>query len=261
MTKWTDVQVQLAQLTHPKIGSISCINLNGNPIIGKLATASLVGLVSAGPFSTAVEYLLAVGDATIKIHSRNEECEESSSFARVGAPTFCDIVRNSGLFKSTRGKEEVFPLNHMDMGTQNILIDDSYNVSAVIDWEFAEFSPWQTYQYPMPFPLKDTNSRIQEILADSESMAHKNVVRQEATRKLYREGFARAETAVKQSEMTLKISLADMLDSPASRVYYLFTLLGRQPDADEQCVKVMVEVACGWSESERDEYIQPFMNE
>lgn len=46
----------------------------------------------------------------------------------------------------------------MDIGTQNILVDDEYNLIAVIDWEFAQTAPWQTYDYPMPFPLRESDA-------------------------------------------------------------------------------------------------------
>lgn len=141
----------------------------------------------------------------------------------------------------------------MDMGTQNILVDDAYNLLAIIDWEFAQTAPWQTFHYPTPFPLRDTDSKIQQILDDQKSIAHKNIVRQSAARNLYRQGFERAEEG-----HTLHTSLAKTLDSPASRVYYLFTLLGRQPELDEQCVQVMVEVAYGWFEDQVKDYIQSF---
>ncbi|GKU11974.1 unnamed protein product, partial [Fusarium langsethiae] len=31
----------------------------------------------------------------------------------------------------------------MDLGTQNVLVDDDLNFLAVIDWEFAQTAPWQ----------------------------------------------------------------------------------------------------------------------
>lgn len=62
----------------------------------------------------------------------------------------------------------------MDLGTQNILIDEAFNFLAIIDWEFAQTAPWQVNHYPMPFPL--TSSDIDDILKDPEHMAFGNVL-------------------------------------------------------------------------------------
>jgi aminoglycoside phosphotransferase (APT) family kinase protein len=36
---------------------------------------------------------------------------------------------------------EQFPLSHMDLGTQNIIVDNDFNFLAIIDWEFAQTAP------------------------------------------------------------------------------------------------------------------------
>lgn len=41
----------------------------------------------------------------------------------------------------------------MDMGTQILLVDDEFNVIAVIDWEFAQSAPLDVNNFLMPFPL------------------------------------------------------------------------------------------------------------
>lgn len=149
----------------------------------------------------------------------------------------------------------------MDMGTQNILVDAQYNLVAVIDWEFAQTAPWQTFDYPMPFPLRESDPAIESTLAQPESMGHKNAVRQAATRKLYRDGFKRAEDMIEQSGSPLRVSLADALDSPAVRVYTLFSILGRQPEDDERCVRTMLDVAYGWPKARVDEYLKSLVTE
>jgi hypothetical protein len=54
----------------------------------------------------------------------------------------------------------------MDLGTQNILVDDRFNFRAIIDWEFAQTAPWQVNHYPMTFPLLESDTKIQGILQD-----------------------------------------------------------------------------------------------
>jgi hypothetical protein len=67
----------------------------------------------------------------------------------LGTFVFCDIVSSTDLFKD---KELSFPLNHMDMGTQNILVDDEFNFLAIIDWEFAQTAPVQVNHFPSAQP-------------------------------------------------------------------------------------------------------------
>lgn len=70
---------------------------------------------------------------------------------------------------------EQFPLNHMDLGTQNILVDDTFNFVAIIDWEFAQTAPWQVNRYPMPLPLLGLDT--EDILRDPSHLAYRNVLR------------------------------------------------------------------------------------
>ncbi|KAM3547293.1 hypothetical protein ARSEF4850_010111 [Beauveria asiatica] len=107
----TKVQAELATLAYPGIGSISSLSTTGEPVIDRLATASAEGPRDEGPFSSAGSPM---------------------SFSRLGAFVFRDIIHNTALFEDsdTHGR---FPLNHMDLGTQNILIDNDFNFLAIID--------------------------------------------------------------------------------------------------------------------------------
>lgn len=230
MTQWTKVQAELATLAYPWIGSISSVSKTGEPIIDRLATASAEGLRDEGPFSSAAEYFTAVGDAAIsKLDLSDTDLKGSSmSFTRLGAFVFRDIVHNTALFEDsdTDGR---FPLNHMDLGTRNILVDKNFNFLAIIDWEFAQTAPWQVNHYPMPFPLLGSEAEIEGILQDPNHLAHRNVSRQESARRMYTQKFRDAEMELRQKRRSLGGSFAKVLDSPASRIYACFTKLGGLP--------------------------------
>ena len=132
MTQWTRVQAELATLTFPQIGSICSVSPSGEPVIGRLAS-SAAELRDAGPFSRAVEYFAAIA---------NTMASKLDLSVRLGARVFRDILDRTTLFGDMDTTEQ-FPLNHMDLGTQNILVDDKYNFIAIIDWEFAQTAPWQ----------------------------------------------------------------------------------------------------------------------
>ncbi|KAF4510955.1 hypothetical protein G6O67_002799 [Ophiocordyceps sinensis] len=192
MAQWTMAQVQLASLAFPRIGSITSITESGEPVIGKLSTAAAEGLVPQGPFSTATQFFTAIGQASFrKAKLRDEKRNQNSShFSRLGALVFLDIVQTTGLFEASQA---YYPLNHMDLGTQNIIVDDDFNFLAIIDWEFAQTAPWQVYHYPMPFPLLWPDLNIKDALHDPRHVAHKNVSRQNFARQLYSDKFRDAE--------------------------------------------------------------------
>ncbi len=137
----------------------------------------------------------------------------------------------------------------MDLGTQNIIVDDDLHLLAIIDWEFAQSAPWQVNRYPMPFPLLDSLEETEQILADPNHLAHKNVLRQEATRKMYRDGFRAAEEELRSQGRPLPQSMAEVLDNTASRIFVCFTHLGRMPEQDEELARRMVQLAFGWEDA------------
>lgn len=248
------MQTELATLVHDKIGSISSLSSSGEPIIGRLAYAAAEGFKDPGPFSTAAEFFTAFGEAAA--HRLGKKIQTSPTpFIRLGISVFCDIVSKTNLFKDIT-TERLFPLNHMDLFTQNILIDDDFNFVAIIDWEFAQSAPWQVNYYPMPLPLLHSDERIEEILRDPGHIAYKNTLKQKFTRGLYRQGFRNAEEDLKKKGRALTASFVDVLDGPASRIYGYFTQLGQQPEADKELVYGMVQLAFGLVDGEAEEYVR-----
>ncbi|KAI1755397.1 hypothetical protein F4782DRAFT_403614 [Xylaria castorea] len=241
IAQWTKVQAELATLAYPQIGSISSISELGEPIIGKLATASTGELGETGPFSRAADYFTSLGNAAT-----------NNTTIRLGAFVFLDIVKTTDLFINT-GTEGSFPFNHMDLGTQNILVDKNFNFIAVIDWEFAQTAPWQVIHYPMPFPLLGPD---EDILRDPSHVAYKNVSRQDAARRIYHRKFRDAESELKANGRSLGGSFAATLDSPASRIYACFTNLGRIPTADADLMYEMARLAFGLNPQEAEEYVR-----
>jgi len=77
----------------------------------------------------------------------------------------------------------------MDIGTQNILIDQDFNVLAIIDWEFAQTALLEVNHYPIPFPLISADAKTDYILQNPDHIAHRNVSRQVTARKMYRQSF------------------------------------------------------------------------
>ncbi|KAI1171918.1 hypothetical protein F4777DRAFT_590914 [Nemania sp. FL0916] len=241
IAQWTRVQAELATIVFPQIGSFSSFSKSGEPIIGKLASASTGELEDAGPFSRSVDYFTSLANAATK-----------KTAIRLGAFVFFDIVTSTDLFGGAE-PDGPFPLNHMDLGTQNILVDNDFNFIAIIDWEFAQSAPWQVNHYPMPFSLLRD---VEGILGDPNHLAYKNVCRQDAARRMYRESFRDAERELEADNRPLSGSFATTLESPASRIYACFTHLGRLPEVDNDLTNEMVRLAFGFNPQEVEEYVR-----
>ncbi|POR39069.1 Protein kinase-like domain protein [Tolypocladium paradoxum] len=168
MAQWTMAQTQLATLAYTQIGSINSITESGEPVIGKLSTAAAEGLIPQGLFSTATEYFIAIGRAAFrKAKLLDEERNQNSShfsISRLGALT-------TGLFKASQA---YYPLNRMDLGTQNIIVDDDFNFLGLIDWEFAQAAPWQVNHYPMLFPPLWPDAKIKKALDNPRETNNRN---------------------------------------------------------------------------------------
>lgn len=249
------VQVLLATLAYPKIGSISSITENGEPVIDKLSTAAAEGLDLKGPFLNAVDYFAALGEAAFR---RSSSCDtnppgDSSHFRRLGALVFIDIVQTTTLFQSSQAQ---YPLNHMDLGTQNILVDDDFNFLAIIDWEFAQTAPWQVNHYPMPFPLLWSDEKIKIILDNPQHIAYKNVSRQAFARQLYSEKFLEAETVLSNEGRNLGGTFTETLQSPSSRIYACFSRLSGWEEQDVDLVHEMVRLAFGFDVDGTKRYLE-----
>jgi hypothetical protein len=261
ISQWTTIQMELATLCFPTIGSISHFSGedSGKTTIGPLSTAAAERFPTPGPFTTSHAYFTALAEArhisALKSASKSESHNPNNKFLTLGTFVFRDIVAHTALFKDKdKDSNPSFPLNHMDMGTQNILVDDEYNFLAVIDWEFTQTAPVQVNHYPMPLSQLFSDVRVEEILKDSNHIAHGNIVRQRTTQMLYREKFLQAEKALRDRGRVVKYSIAEELDKPAARIYGMAESLGRF-DAEE-LVFEMVRLGFGLEGEDAERYVK-----
>lgn len=253
MAQWTSIQASLATLTYPLIGSISGITHTGEPVIGRLSFAVSDGLISQGPFRNAVDYFTALGEAAFHRAHTSGNTENLSHFYKLGVIAFIDIVQSTTLFKTQHTQ---YPLNHMDLGTQNVIVDNDFNFLAVIDWEFAQTAPWPVNHYPMPFPLLWSDERIQNILNDPDHLAHTNVSKQAAARQLYSKKFQEAAAKLARKGLSLGDRFPEVLQGAASRVYACFSRLGCVSEQDEGLVNEMARLAFGFDAGRTKQYLE-----
>lgn len=252
--QWTSFQAELAAFTFPQIGSISQFSADTGPIIGAIAASSIDSLPTAGPFQSGWDYFVAVAEGLVAhAAQRKSSGTESNRFTTLGPLVFRNIVRDTEIFKSSQGP---FHFNHMDMGMQNILIDDDFNFVAVIDWEFAQSAPWEVNHYPMPITLLSSDKETAEILHDSGHIAHRNVSRQVGARILYRQKFKEAEQALEKRGHPLHCSIADVLGGKASRIYGLVGKIGVFHGMEEELTCELVRLGYGLTGPEAEQHLR-----
>ncbi|KAL7816781.1 hypothetical protein V8C44DRAFT_263466 [Trichoderma aethiopicum] len=266
--QWTSFQTELSTITFPQIGSIAHFSKKTGPTIGPMSTSPLEHLPTPGPFKATHEYFAAIADGFIaealqkQRHSSspteydnddtNGTQQSNTRYALLGPLIFKAIVHNTPLYKSTRTR---FPLVHMDMGTQNLLVDDDYNIIAVIDWEFAQSAPWEVFHYPMPLAITTSDLKTAERLHDTEHLAHRNASRQVAARLLYRQQFQEAERRLGEKGDALEYSIADVLGGKASRIYGLVEKISYFTGMEEELTYEIVRLGYGLTGSEAEQLI------
>ncbi|KAL6891163.1 hypothetical protein HDV57DRAFT_513613 [Trichoderma longibrachiatum] len=264
--QWTTFQAELAALTFPKIGSISHFSPETGPVIGPMATSWLEHLPNPGPFDSAWDYFAAVAEGFVaealqsrsSAESESETGSESESengcsrFATLGPLVFRSVVHDTDIYKSNQGP---FPFIHMDMGIQNLLVDDDYNLIAVIDWEFAQSAPWEVFHYPVPLAITTSDTKTAERLHDTEHLAHRNASRQVAARLLYKQEFQEAERRLEEKGSALECSIADVLEGKASRIYGLVEKISSFTGMEEELTYEIVRLGYGLTGSEAEQLI------
>ncbi|KAH6994526.1 hypothetical protein EDB82DRAFT_556788 [Fusarium venenatum] len=226
----------------------------GEPVIGRISSAAMDNIFPQGPFQNAAHYFTAAGMGTLRRASEYDDTQEQPDLYNLGATIFLDIVRYTPLFES----HGPYPLCHMDLHMGNILVDDDLNFMAIIDWEFAQTVPWQVNSYPGPFPLWSSDESIEKTLNDPDHVAHKNVKRHDAARKLYSRKFD--EAAAKYADGPYPDgSYTELLGGAASRIYAAFMELGSDPEQDQHHIDEMLRLAFGLNDG-TNWYIQNLDN-
>ncbi|KAI9751015.1 MAG: hypothetical protein M1815_001460 [Lichina confinis] len=158
ITQWTNIQAELATISFSRIGFICEYSKISGPVLGRLSWASAEDLSPDGPFDSAKDYYVAFGEPKLR---RAQELPDDGD---------------------ANTQRRLRPFIFLDM---NLLVDEQFNIIAVIDWEFAQSAAVSANYFPMPFPLKIAGDSEEAILADPDHLAYEDFSKQAATRDLY----------------------------------------------------------------------------
>jgi aminoglycoside phosphotransferase (APT) family kinase protein len=144
----------------------------------------------------------------------------------------------------------------MDLGTQNFLVDDEYNIVAIIDWEMAQTAPWDANYYQWPFPPSADEHEDSIALGDPTHPAHENVTKICHLQEVYRRKFAQAEAKLKDGGTPLLVSIADILDTNASKAYFMMERHGADSETwDRIFAYALVKMAFGYDDQGVEAYL------
>jgi aminoglycoside phosphotransferase (APT) family kinase protein len=163
---------ELSRITFDKIGRIWCGNhVDENPrIISFQAHGECNGrhaLCRVGPFKTSRSYFRALRQGLNKAvrveHSDGEDWPEWSKACRV----LTDAIPYLIIGKYQRGP---FLLYHRDFHYNNILLDNDFNITGILDWSAAQTVPVEQFLVspefiPLPGLSEEGNRPIIEFRA------------------------------------------------------------------------------------------------
>lgn len=133
--------IELQKVPFSKIG---CLENPSSLQIGPLARESLTdldasGMITLGPYSSIEEYYNASIRLTPDLIIRNQLYVDRSVDAYFIHRFLLDILPK--VLPDSMKKNQKFYLKHADDKGDHILVDDEYNITGIIDWEWPYTAP------------------------------------------------------------------------------------------------------------------------
>lgn len=126
---------------RPRTQACSLLPRAGQLVDGPIASNRFLTLATYGPFKTSAEYFSAIAEEHLEITSDGQIYPKFSKEAFVFYNLLGDRVASVLAQLTTATAEGKFFLKHVDDKGDHILIDEDYNITGVIDWQFARFAP------------------------------------------------------------------------------------------------------------------------
>ncbi|KAF4466531.1 Methylglyoxal reductase (NADPH-dependent) [Fusarium albosuccineum] len=106
---------------------------------GPIASNRFLTLAEHGPFKSPLEYFTSIAELYMELISDGQIYPEYPKEAFI----FYRLLRNrvAPLLATASTQPAGFFLKHVDDKGDHILVDEDYNITAVIDWQFARFVP------------------------------------------------------------------------------------------------------------------------
>ncbi|KAK2765420.1 hypothetical protein FQN54_008268 [Arachnomyces sp. PD_36] len=141
------IQTEISSITFPKIGSI--IRLED----GSYDVGPIPGI--GGPFETATEYFKALAPTLEFPTSESTIAATCGDLATRVSTSVAEFPRKISEMASQFCLQDngPFVLCRPQFGHTDIVVNDSYKILGVIDWEDTISAPWETVEFPFPLNL------------------------------------------------------------------------------------------------------------
>jgi len=127
---------QLSEITFPEIGQIwTGPDFNEAPQIAPFVLSE----DAIGPFNSSRAYFYGIQrEINEAIHDEHSDKDNWPQWLR-----YCQIFTEAiPLMVYSDLRRGPFPLHHRDFHFKNILVDDNFNITGVLDWTGARTVPW-----------------------------------------------------------------------------------------------------------------------
>ena len=143
LSRVADYWIQLSQLRFPKIGRLEEVGCRDGSM--KYEVKTLIHAPGcqwpseSGPFSTSIDYFFTTRQLDYR------ECLRKDPFDSDGGFTAWLRLQTAIAMVNPDFSHGPFPLYHPDMRLANILFDEDYNVTGVIDWSYVQPAPIEAF--------------------------------------------------------------------------------------------------------------------
>lgn len=142
LSQLADIFIELR--SHP-FDSLGCLDSPVGPRVGAFASESMTDFAGTqmkplGPFSSLRDYYFASIRLTLDLILRDELYAGRAVDAYLIHRFLLDLV--PAVCKSSEGGQKFF-LKHADDKGDHILVDEKYNITGIIDWEWAHTFPME----------------------------------------------------------------------------------------------------------------------
>ncbi|RDL39658.1 uncharacterized protein BP5553_03998 [Venustampulla echinocandica] len=136
LSQVADILIEISK--HPFQTSGSLLLDDGKLVMSDVASDRFVSLGQYGPYDTALDYFTSIAEQHLDIIADGQEYFEYPKEAYL----FYRILRDQAAAKlAARQKSNTFYLKHVDDKGDHILIDENYNITGIIDWQFTRTVP------------------------------------------------------------------------------------------------------------------------
>lgn len=152
MGQLADIFIELAKHTFQHLGSLDCPgDLHVGPFTRECVTDfDDSTMCTIGPLSSTEEYHNASIRLILDLILREEMYSHSPVNAYLIHQFLLDLVPH--VLPASASEEKAFYLKHADDRGDHILVDDDFNITGIVDWEWAHTaSAGHTFNSPIAF--------------------------------------------------------------------------------------------------------------